>query len=223
MVRHKLLATAVASGLVFGGMTIGNAVDHYAIIGTSPTVKTGTWVSEGVSLQYPVVHMGNRVAMKEINDELNDEVEHIIENVLDLQSLGGSMEATMNYEVTYMDNDLLSLIVNTMTYPKGAAHPMSFKKGFVFRLRDGKDLKLADLKHYSQFAKEASDFTLPAVNEALLTYAMEKQIPLFDKHLTLNKVPKDIYIDKDGHVHVVFQHYEVAPYSSGIIDVPVTK
>ena len=39
----------------------------------------------------------------------------------------------------------------------------------------------------------------------------------------LTEDPKNFYLDKKGNIHFIFGQYEVAPYSSGIIDINMGK
>ena len=55
----------------------------------------------------------------------------------------------------------------------------------------------------------------------LREHAERKGLYLFSDALPLKNLPENFYWDSNLHVHFIFQHYEVAPYAAGIIDVDI--
>lgn len=62
---------------------------------------------------------------------------------------------------------------------------------------------------------------LRRLEEKLKAQAVREGLYLFDEALPLKELPKDFYWDERLHVHFIFQHYAVAPYAAGIIDVDI--
>ena len=59
------------------------------------------------------------------------------------------------------------------------------------------------------------------LEQKLREQSAQEGIYLFEDALPLKKLPEYFYWDKNLHVHFIFQHYEIAPYAAGIIDVDI--
>ena len=62
---------------------------------------------------------------------------------------------------------------------------------------------------------------LRRLEEKLKAHCERKNLFLSRDALPLKKLPENFYWDEDLHVHFIFQHYEIAPYAMGIIDVDI--
>lgn len=100
------------------------------------------------------------------------------------------------------------LVLLESHYFKGAAHPMTYARGYVFDAL-GQRVPLADLM---------PDLTAEQVWELTKTQCAERQIPLFPD-ASIKKIPSQYYLGKDRHVYLIYPLYEIAPYSSGFITV----
>lgn len=68
-------------------------------------------------------------------------------------------------------------------------------------------------------AEKMPALTVDEVNRQIEIQCRERKIPIFEDHHTIRRLPDTFYIGKDGHLYLVFQQYEIAPYSSGFIAV----
>ena len=152
------------------------------------TVTDGQETSDGATLTYPVVKADAPEAQQRINTVIEDDVKAFMQEIDAARVAGKPPTAKMSYEITKSSDDLLSLKTNQLISEEGAAHPMSYAHGYIFRLSDGK----------------------------ALTEPKDGAAKDFKK---LETAPKDIYMDANGHIHVLIQRYEAASYAAGILDI----
>lgn len=109
-----------------------------------------------------------------------------------------------------------SFVIITSTYPDRAAHPHGYAYGYNFD-QYGHRLTIRDME------KLMPTLTVEELNRQIEIQTREKGIPIFENWHTVKKLPENFYIGKDGHLYIILQQYEVAPYSSGyvIIDMGV--
>ena len=100
-------------------------------------------------------------------------------------------------------------------YYKGGAHPTTYKHALNLNTSSGNRM---GLDYLTDVGSGNPQFSLENVSKKLREYAERKVIYLFPDALPLKKLPENFYWDKNLHVHLIFQHYEVAPYAAGIID-----
>lgn len=64
-------------------------------------------------------------------------------------------------------------------------------------------------------------YTLKEINRRLFASSYGKAHAFYYDFKGLTALPKNYYLDEKGTIHFVFGQYEIAPYSSGIIDLPM--
>lgn len=179
-----------------------------------PTVTDGQETSEGAVLTYPIVQTDAADAQQRINTVIEDDVKAFMQEI-DMARMGNKKtSAEMSYKITNSSDDLLSLKTEQFISEEGAAHPMSYTHGYLFRLSDGKALTLDDVQQMSDRKDRAGRYTLDALNRRLT----EPKNGASEGYKALETVPKDIYMDADGHIHVLIQRYEAASYAAGVLD-----
>ena len=179
-----------------------------------PTVTDGQETSEGAVLTYPIVQTDAADAQQRINTVIEDDVKAFMQEI-DMARMGNKKtSAEMSYKITNSSDDLLSLKTEQLISEEGAAHPMSYTHGYLFRLSDGKALTLDDVQQMSDRKDRAGRYTLDALNRRLT----EPKNGAPEGYKALETVPKDIYMDADGHIHVLIQRYEAASYAAGVLD-----
>ena len=167
---------------------------------------------------YPTVKISNTFIETKINEKIREEVKELFNAAKQPDT---STTATMSYEITCDDKNILSVILTEIVYPQGAAHPSTFKRALNFDTRTGKLIKQADLKNISrEYAK--ADYSVKGITQKLKTYAKENNLMLYDDFKELKEFPENFYFDKNFHLHFIFQQYEVAPYAVGTIDFDAT-
>ena len=180
-----------------------------------PTVTDGQETSEGAVLTYPIVQTDAADAQQRINTVIENDVKAFMQEI-DMARMGNKKtSAEMSYKITNSSDDLLSLKTEQFISEEGAAHPMSYTHGYLFRLSDGKALTLDDVQQRSDRKDRAGRYTLDALNRRLT----EPKNGAPEGYKALETVPKDIYMDADGHIHVLIQRYEAASYAAGVLDI----
>ena len=180
-----------------------------------PTVTDGQETSEGAVLTYPIVQTDTADAQQRINTVIEDDVKAFMQEI-DMARMGNKKtSAEMSYKITNSSDDLLSLKTEQFISEEGAAHPMSYTRGYLFRLSDGKALTLDDVQQMSDRMDRAGRYTLDALNRRLT----EPKNGAPEGYKPLEAAPKDIYMDADGHIHVLIQRYEAASYAAGVLDI----
>lgn len=187
-------------------------------------VREARYTGENVDLRYPEIETDSYEASDAINEELEKPIRYIQEQARDARinnrrsgNAAKEVEAQLDYEVTYRGEDYVSVRLNGHI-DTGGAHPNPYTYAYIFRLRDGEDMDLDDFRKESGTARNTR-YTLSAVNRALREQAAEKGIELFSDFEGLKELPSNLYLDDSAHIHAVFAPYEVAPYSSGVIDI----
>ena len=125
------------------------------------------------------------------------------------------MTEEKSYVVTLNNGKYLSMIDQGYIYYDKAAHPTSWKNGVTFDVETGKRVEWQDIIR----PKDAKVFTLKNINTKIF---MSKYV-LSSYFNGLTTLPTNYYLDKNQTIHFIFNQYEVAPYSSGIIDISMGK
>ena len=206
MMKKTLRAAALTAAMT--AMLSGAAL-------AMPTVTDGQETSEGAVLTYPIVQTDAPDAQQRINTVIEDDVKAFMQEI-DMARMGSKKaSAQMRYKITNSSGDLLSLKTEQFISEEGAAHPMSYTRGYLFRLSDGKALTLDDVQQMSDRKDRAGRYTLDALNHRLT----EPKNGAPEGYKALETAPKDIYMDADGHIHVLIQRYEAASYAAGVLDI----
>lgn len=165
-----------------------------------------------VSIQYPQLNwLSSNV---EIQRNINDQLEKVALETFEMGSQA-SMEIregenpydySLDYEITYNQNGLISIVFDQYTYT-GGAHGMVDRVAYTIDIKTGKILSLQDL------LKENPDY------EAEITQQIKKQFQqkygyLLTPFETINE-QQAFYIKGDS-VIIYFGLYEYTPYSAGI-------
>lgn len=179
------------------------------------TVTDGQETSDGATLTYPVVKADAPEAQQRINMVIEADVKAFMQEIDAARVAGKPPAAKMSYEITKSSDELLSLKTEQFISEESAAHPMSYAHGYIFRLSDGKALTLADVQQLPDRRKQAERYTLESLNKRLA----EPKDGAAKNFKKLETTPKDIYMDANGHIHVLIQRYEAASYAAGILDI----
>jgi hypothetical protein len=110
---------------------------------------------------------------------------------------------------------LNSVVLIRSTYYKGAAHPMSYMEGMTFDEK-GHQITTKELLAAAGY----SNLSVKELTSRLEQQAEERGVHLFQADWRIfRELPKESYVGSDGHVYLIFQLYEVAPYASGFVSV----
>ena len=170
---------------------------------------------------YPLVRMADKAIEKKINGAIVAEVDRFVTKIYNTAQTNGYEIADIrtSYEVPCNEAGntvILSIVLTESCYLEGAAHPSTWEHALNFNLSSG---ELMDTSYLTDIGGGNPQFSLENVSRKLREHCEREKIYLFDDALPLKKLPENFYWDENLHVHLIFQHYEVAPYAAGIIDV----
>ena len=173
---------------------------------------------------YPVVHVADSSAEKKINVAIVAEIDRFLTGIYRNAQVNGFEVANARTNFKIGSNEagntvILSLILTESNYYKGAAHPSTFLHALNFNVANGELIDKNYLLDVGSGVPE-SHFVAKLEKKLREKVAREKNF-LFDNALPLKKLPEYFYWDENLHLHFIFQHYEIAPYAAGIIDVDI--
>jgi hypothetical protein len=130
----------------------------------------------------------------------------------------GSMASDLGvgYEIVLAQDDLVSVQFDIGSYYQGAAHPNSHTETLNYDLRNGKQLKLADLfKPGSKYLQTLSTYCITDLKKQF----KEKNAELLEDQLKEGAAPtaknyESWTITKRG-LGINFDSYQIAPYAAG--------
>ena len=176
------------------------------------------------NLIYPVVQTGNAAVDKRINVAIIAELDRFVTGVYRNAQENNFTVADIRTRYEVGSNQagntvILSLLITESNYFKDAAHPSTVKHALNFNTSSG---ELIGLDYLTDVGSGVSvDEILKRVERALIQKCQRENLYLFDEALPLKSLPENFYWDENLHVHFIFQHYDVAPYAAGIIDVDI--
>jgi len=121
-------------------------------------------------------------------------------------------ELLIDYEVHTLNNELISATTLTYQYT-GGAHGLSVKTPYNFDLTTGKEINLSDLFEEKNTYKKL-------INQEIQKQIKEDPDKFFpDEVEVFSGISENqpFYIN-DGKLIIYFGQYDIAPYSSGIIE-----
>ena len=172
---------------------------------------------DGLHLKMPVVHGDNLLARARMNGAISARAASFEESLVKRNETWKT-EGWISWQegMAGKDSPYTSFLLITSTYPDRAAHPTSYAWPMTFD-RLGHRVTVQDL------AKKMPTLTVDEVNRQIEIQCRERKIPIFEEHHTIRRLPDTFYIGKDGHLYLVFQQYEIAPYSSGFIAIDMGR
>ena len=183
-----------------------NPFSHVKQVNVTDQVITG----QKTEIQYPQFTFKPK---QQVLNRLNKKYEKIAkdfkenadEMLKDAEEYGGldMYEFGMEYEVTYTQQNLLSVLTTASEWT-GGAHPLSYRVGSVYDISTGDELTLKDLlgENYKEM-----------VNTAIQNQLPQKGYNFFEEFTGIAEDP-GFYLTEKGIV-IYFALYEYAPYSDG--------
>lgn len=123
-------------------------------------------------------------------------------------------EAYVDYVVTFNQNCLLSLYFDQYEYA-GGAHGLTFRYSDTWDLNKSRRMELGDFFPNRSNYKE---FLIQTINQQIAEENEKGEGAFFEDYEKLvreNFKSNSFYLSEEGLV-IYFQHYDIAPYSSGI-------
>lgn len=147
-----------------------------------------------------------------VGDRINQEIQAYIKDFIATQKEYNPKTVKTDYKLHHLSDRYLSFEIISYVY-SGGAHGMTTIKGFTYDLSTGAPCSFTKL----------FDFRPSEINTAVWEYCKKNQIPLYDHFTGIETYPTQFYLETDTKAVIIFQQYEIAPYSSGIIRIPLHK
>lgn len=210
--KNKIM-TALCACLFAGSVAMAAAP---AAVTDAPQYVQTRADGSSLTVKYPAVTVpGNQTASQLIMQYFMDEQAKAAAFFNKEAVNGMKMTEEKSYTVTLNNGKYLSFIDQGYIYYDKAAHPTSWKNGVTFDMETGKRVAWQDIIR----PEDAKAFSLKNINMKIFT---SKHV-LSSYFNGLTELPKNYYLDKNQTIHFIFNQYEIAPYSSGIIDIPMNK
>lgn len=194
----SLFVAAIVSGLLL--------LPSEGVAASSIKVKEQQFQEDKIDVQYPQF---DGIADSYVQNKINMDIKVAVDKfVAECKKNERSVEAKSKYQVHYLGEDAISFELLTYTYT-GGAHGMTYVAGYTYDLKTGDKYTLTQL----------FDFKPSEISAAVAKHAKENSVPLYEKFNGIREYPHNFYLmDKNTPV-LLFQQYEVAPYSSGVFRV----
>ena len=167
-------------------------------------------------ISYPRLSgMSDKAAEGKINAVLQKRVDAFVAEMKEDSEEGKDLPlykyfaAKINFEVHLKDTGFVSLTLQTYRFT-GGAHGSSSLEGYPFNLKTGQLLKYGDMFNFDAVTRQT-------LNNEIARQIRERKIPIFEPYKGLSDIP-GFYLKSNKTVVFVFQQYEIAPYSSGILE-----
>lgn len=185
-----------------------------------------------LTIKYPIINIYNRpFAERKINNNIEMQVQEYFRyatNTLYNEAVNSYMEslkndypfhgfeAYMEYKITYNDNCFLSLYADKYEF-RGGAH------GYTTRKSDTYELCTGEYIYLYCFFKPYTDYELFITQEIIIqaeNNLIDNPGIYFEDYKNLiaeNFNPNNFYMSPDG-ITFYYLQYEIAPYSTGIVE-----
>jgi hypothetical protein len=121
---------------------------------------------------------------------------------------------SLDYKVKLNDGKYLSILQTYFVFYDHAAHPLTAYTGITFDAQSGRKLRWQQVLRPGDEAA----VTLQAINAKLFASEYGQKHLFYRDFKGLKSLPENYYLDTAGYIHFLFGQYEIAPYSTGIID-----
>lgn len=170
----------------------------------------------GYTVQVPVSIDKSILYRTKVNMIIEKEAKKFVEE-LKQRNIENETTGWMNWQIGQRKNESRkgdSIVVIKTYYANGSAHPYSFIKGITFD-KNGEEIP------FNQSIKLSPNVTEEDINNWVKYVATKKGYKTFDE-IEIGELPENYYIGRNGKKYIIFQEYDIAPYSEGWITLPVT-
>ena len=173
---------------------------------------------ESLAIHYPKIHLaGHGDAARRMNRYFRKRAKSSMKNYEKATLPDAKLTSHVNYLLSYHGDQFLSFREYGYDYFERAAHPTSWELGVTFSIETGRPVSWQEVLA----AEGKKAYTLKEINRRLFASSYGKAHAFYYDFKGLTALPKNYYLDEKGTIHFVFGQYEIAPYSSGIIDLPM--
>ena len=203
-----------------------NAINYNAVVEPKEIKYTNDYIE--VDLKIPVISYNNKITEKIMNDKIEKPIMEL-KKIMEVEAKKNfdskeerpflKYNITSDYEVTYNEDNILSIVVTLYNYT-GGAHGNTEKTAYNFDLNTGKTGYLKD------FFNEEDNYRKVILDEVRAQISKEPDKYFKDILNTLHGISYDqeFYLSNDGVV-VYYDLYDIAPYVAGIPEfkIPYSK
>ena len=158
------------------------------------------------------------LAMTEVEKFRKDFLAQTAEDLKFFKESGLGNTVEISYNITYADNEIISVWFGNYFYT-GGAHPNSYSFTLNFDLKNGKELKLADLfKPESNYLKILSDYSIKKLKEH---FGEDADSEWIESGAGAEEENYDSWNITRKGITVNFDSYQVAPYVAGPQEVTI--
>ncbi|MDU2063293.1 MAG: DUF4163 domain-containing protein [Sporomusaceae bacterium] len=190
-------------------------------------VETYDYQGDYITMTYPHFDgMTNQNSQEKMNKYIEDAVVNSFINgiqntVNDLSSRGfmkDSYGGKMTYKVQYIDDDFASLTIETRK-DFGGAHPMRYTTGYTFNLKTGDLVPFPQIIRWDAQCRQViyDNIVQNAKDRNLFLYPREYPTNVAKMVLENARYVPNYCLTGKGKFTVIFQPYDIAPYSSGTL------
>lgn len=170
--------------------------------------------AEFIDGKYPVVNTKNLLVKSRVNGQINKIINEYEQKIQQDNAQGHQATGYINYQLKANNGEILSMIIDCSTMYKGAAHPNTYTFGLTFD-KEGNLIQLSQLINES-YQHSDKDYSVEHLNQEIKKQVGQNLYPFFTD---VKAFPSEFYIDDNLNLHVLFQRYDIAPYSAGLIDI----
>lgn len=170
-----------------------------------------------IEKQIPIFTEDNAVGAM-INEEISSQWQKFMKSWYEYPRERYPEEADMVYEgsfivkVTYNTENKISVYFHAYQFV-GGAHGGSEIYAYTYDLKEGKQLTLMEV------LKMDVESILRLVNQCIDNDIKSSEVgKYYEEKADIKDIENIVFYILDGEVHIVFNEYELGPYSSGIID-----
>lgn len=174
----------------------------------SASVQTGSIQKINLDLKYPLVYTQNQTAQKKINQDI---ATWVYNSKRDYDN-GEFLSVEPQYEVTYEDDSVISIMFVNLSYPAGVAHQWTSYDGIVYDKRTGNRIPLYNYVHIRN-AQQLEDGLYSGVLS--LHDESGEEITYDGTNWPVERVSQDYLLRGGGTIDLLYSPYELAPFAAG--------
>lgn len=174
----------------------------------SASVQTGSIQKINLDLKYPLVYTQNQTAQKKINQDI---ATWVYNSKRDYDN-GEFLSVETQYEVTYEDDSVISIMFVNLSYPAGVAHQWTSYDGIVYDKRTGNRIPLYNYVRIRN-AQQLEDGLYSGVLS--LHDESGEEITYDGTNWPVERVSQDYLLRGGGTIDLLYSPYELAPFAAG--------
>lgn len=174
----------------------------------SASVQTGSIQKINLDLKYPLVYTQNQTAQKKINQDI---ATWVYNSKRDYDN-GEFLSVETQYEVTYEDDSVISIMFVNLSYPAGVAHQWTSYDDIVYDKRTGNRIPLYNYVHIRN-AQQLEDGLYSGVLS--LHDESGEEITYDGTNWPVERVSQDYLLRGGGTIDLLYSPYELAPFAAG--------